>query len=652
MLLFAGLLAGMLLGAPDASAERRVALVVGNAHYTNAATLRNPRNDAGDMAETLKKLGFEVLLGLDLDEQNFAAKVEQFAQMLDDADVALFFYAGHGLQVNERNYLVSTNAKLGNPFLVAAETLDLEAIVRLMESKVPVNLVFLDACRNNPLRDTLERNLGAMKRSVVLGRGLARMEATSRDTLIAFSAAPGQEAADGNTRNSPFTASLLRHLPQPGLEVSVMLKEVTADVRRETRNTQRPQQLSDMSRTFYFVPPQAKVARVDVTAAPPPAASPPQEAPKPSPPTPATEDHSLEVAFWNAAQSAKECDAMRAYLQTFPNGIFVALAKLQERRLCKTAPPQAGPAAHPHVATLPPLPVPAIAAPAVRPTPPASPPRATAPASAAGSVTTPPPGRTPPTPAQQAMQVAPPPSPPRNQDASAKGTFRDCADCPAMINVAGGKFTMGSNEDRTEKPPHQVTVPPFALSQLPVTVGQWKRCLAAGACHAVTKGEDDEPMRNLSWNDTQQYIAWLSNLTGRQYRLPSEAEWEFAARGGSETRYWWGNALLQAHADCKGCGAPYDAHRPMKVMTFPANPLGFYAITGGVAQWVADCWHKDYDGAPAHGGAWVTSGCQERVLRGGSWMNDPSYLRTASRDHYDASVRYLTHGFRVARPPQ
>ena len=163
--------------------------------------------------------------------------------------------------MNEKNYLVSTNARLENEFLLSSETIELDAIVRLMESKAPINLVFLDACRNNPLAENLRRSLAALKRGAQLGRGLARMEARGRDTLIAFAAAPGQEANDGSERNSPFTAALLRHLPKPGLEVSVMLKEVAADVRRDTRNGQRPQQLSDMTQDVLLR--QARAARDD-----------------------------------------------------------------------------------------------------------------------------------------------------------------------------------------------------------------------------------------------------------------------------------------------------------------------------------------------------------------------------------------------------
>jgi len=152
LVVLAGVVCAVLATAASAQAERRVALVIGNSAYKHAATLRNPGNDANDVAEILKKVGFDVHLGLDLDQQGFARTIEQFARSLDDADVGLFFYAGHGLQMSEKNYLVSVNARLENEFLLSSETIELDAIVRLMESKVPVNLVFLDACRNNPLR--------------------------------------------------------------------------------------------------------------------------------------------------------------------------------------------------------------------------------------------------------------------------------------------------------------------------------------------------------------------------------------------------------------------------------------------------------------------------------------------------------------------
>src|SRR5207248_945365 len=190
LMMWLGVVAAVLLPA-GAQADRRVALVVGNAAYKNATTLRNPVNDATDVAGILKSLGFDVLLATNLDQQEFARTIDKFAHALDEADVGLFFYAGHGLQMNEINYLVSTNAKLESEFLLSSETIELDVIVRLMESKAAVNLVFLDACRNNPLAENLRRSLTSLKRAVNMGRGLARVEVSGRDTLVAFAAAPG-----------------------------------------------------------------------------------------------------------------------------------------------------------------------------------------------------------------------------------------------------------------------------------------------------------------------------------------------------------------------------------------------------------------------------------------------------------------------------
>ncbi len=135
----------------------------------------------------------------------------------------------------------------------------------------------------------------------------------------------------------------------------------------------------------------------------------------------------------------------------------------------------------------------------------------------------------------------------------------------------------------------------------------------------------------MSWADAQQFTAWLSQATQRPYRLPSEAEWEYAARGGTDTRYWWGNAMKPGLADCNGCGGPYQAVQPVKVGWFPANPFGLNDIGGGFAEWVEDCWHKDYVERRRMAPPWVGPDCQERVLRGGSWRNDPRYPSIKSR---------------------
>lgn len=218
-----------------------------------------------------------------------------------------------------------------------------------------------------------------------------------------------------------------------------------------------------------------------------------------------------------------------------------------------------------------------------------------------------------------------------------------------MVSLPGGSFMMGSNEDRSEKPLHRVTVRPFSIGRYLVTLGEWKDCVAAGACADLGGDDDRRPVINVSWTDAQKYAAWLARATNESYRLPSEAEWEYAARGGTDTKYWWGNHVALGMANCKGCGEPYDPHHPVRVGSFPPNPFGLYDMTGAVAEWVSDCWHPDYRGAPEDGSSWEGGDCPAHVLRGGSWQNDPSYLRAASRDQYDTGVRYITHGFRLAR---
>lgn len=224
---------------------------------------------------------------------------------------------------------------------------------------------------------------------------------------------------------------------------------------------------------------------------------------------------------------------------------------------------------------------------------------------------------------------------------------------PEMVNIPAGTFHMGSNEDSTEKPIHEVSIAAFSLARFPVTVREWNLCVTANVCKSIGSDMDGNlPAYNISWNDAQQYIDWLSQKTGNHYRLPTEAEWEYAARAGSKTNYWWGDAVVTGMADCKGCGSgAYDPKHPKKVGMYPPNAFGLYDMVGSVTEWVQDCWHRNYHGAPNNGSAWSSIDCREYVIRGGSWRNDSSYARSASREFYDASVRYATHGFRLAKSP-
>ena len=225
----------LLLTAPALTAER-VALVVGNAAYEQEiAALRNPVNDATAVAAALRRLGFEVIEGRDLDEETFYDKITAFDSAARSATMALFFYAGHGLQVDGRNYLAPVDLKLETRQDLKRGAIELATVLEVMRSET--NLVILDACRNNPLAGELARSLG-MNRAAVATRGLARVESAS-GTLIAYATEPGAVAADGTGKHSPYTAALLEHLETPGLSVQDLFTEVTASVLKRVRASGR-----------------------------------------------------------------------------------------------------------------------------------------------------------------------------------------------------------------------------------------------------------------------------------------------------------------------------------------------------------------------------------------------------------------------------
>ncbi|WP_408403191.1 formylglycine-generating enzyme family protein [Paraburkholderia sediminicola] len=223
-----------------------------------------------------------------------------------------------------------------------------------------------------------------------------------------------------------------------------------------------------------------------------------------------------------------------------------------------------------------------------------------------------------------------------------------------MIALPAGAFSMGSNtDDPSEKPVHHVTIgAPFAIGKYAVTVEQWNACATANACQKLTPESNTNkaaPARDLSWDDAQQYVKWLSKMTGKPYRLPTEAEWEYADRGGTTTTYWWGDQMRKGNANCKDCGDPWHKDGPETAGSFAPNPVGLYDMNGSVWEWVADCWHNSYQGAPADGHAWDSPSCDMRVIRGGSWREGGNYMLSATRFKYSASVRQSQDGFRVAK---
>jgi Caspase domain len=297
-----------------AVAEKRVALVVGNGAYTHATRLNNPVNDAKDVTEALKRLGFEVVQGNDVTNEKFDDLIQTFSSKLAGADIALFYYSGHGLQFDGANYLVPVDSKIEGVYALKKRAVIAQDVVNMMEREAKASLVFLDACRNNTLVRDLEQSLPAQNRTGSGARGLARM-AQSGNSLIAFAAAPNDVAADGTgSRNSPFTAAVLKHIETPNIVVPEMLTEVTADVTRATSNRQKPEVLSRLTTQVRLKPQLMSAAATPLPA---------------SIPTPSSNREDAARVAWETLHSSCDPDRLKLFRNRYGETYFGDLAQLR-----------------------------------------------------------------------------------------------------------------------------------------------------------------------------------------------------------------------------------------------------------------------------------------------------------------------------------
>jgi formylglycine-generating enzyme required for sulfatase activity len=248
--------------------------------------------------------------------------------------------------------------------------------------------------------------------------------------------------------------------------------------------------------------------------------------------------------------------------------------------------------------------------------------------------------------------------------------FKECERCPEMIIVPAGHFLMGAAQGEAastsdERPQHEVRfAKPFAIGRFPVTMSEWDACVAGGGCSYRPDdqgfGRGTQPVINMLWDDAREYVAWLSRSTGRAYRLASEAEREYAARGGTTTAYWWGDEFLPAQANCAPAKSELtlastgdEQHnspaRVLPVQSFAPNPWGLYQVHGNVYDWVEDCWNDNYDGAPSDGSAWIGGNCDRHVLRGGAYSRSAATARSAARLWSGSPNRMVYMSVRVAR---
>jgi formylglycine-generating enzyme required for sulfatase activity len=629
---------GTVCVASPASAERRVALVIGNSAYQHTSPLDNPRNDADLMAETLRVLGF-ALVGngaqVDLDKAAFDDILQKFGNQMVGADVALFYYAGHGVQVRGSNYLVPVNANPTREADVLLQAIDTSLVLAAMEgSGTKLNLVLLDACRNNPFAGRGLRGAEG---------GLAQMRAPE-GTLISYATQPGNVAYDGDKGHSPYTDALARTIRRAGLDLFQTFNEVGLSVMQTTGNSQQPWvSASPIKGTFHFV------ISGELTVTPPTAGR-----------------MSDAAEAWAATQNSTSIGVLEAFADRFGNTIYgrMARARIEELKRLTIAPIPGPPSSRVQTAEV---------APPVRPNFPC-----TSHSSTGVSLSS---------------RAAKPLSADEECALKPKDVFRECDKCPDMVMVPAGTFTMGSpaNEldgsDR-ERPQHVVTIgQPLAVGKFAVTVDQFAAFImethgqAGSSCRTLEGGKMEEragrswrdpgfpqtgvhPAVCINFADAEAYVDWLSMRTGKRYRLLTEAEWEYAARAGTTTRFFFGNdekslcrygngtdvtakARVPGLGPSASCNDGYAYTAP--VGSFLANAFGLYDMHGNVRQWVEDCFHASYAGAPADGSAWKSTDCAARVQRGGAWGYRPANLRSAYRDGIEPTLRRSFTGFRVAR---
>jgi formylglycine-generating enzyme required for sulfatase activity len=603
------------IGLTDAAlAQKRVALVIGNSAYKFAPALTNPKNDATDIAAALNKVGFQVIDGFDLDKAAFDRKVRDFAVALKGADVGVLFYAGHGMQVAGENYLVPIDAKAEDATALEFEMLRVAVIHRIMEQQTNTNILFLDACRDNPLARNLARSLGT--RSSTVGSGLARIE-SGVGTLISFSTQPGNVALDGEGRNSPFAGALAKQLATSNDDLHAMLIAVRMDVMQATQRKQVTWENSSLTGRFYFNPTGQTVSGGIVQ----------QQA-------------SEAERAWALTKDTTSVAALDAFIRRFGDTYYGDLAKVRLSELKQQADAAQQAAKQ----------------------------KAEADARADAE--------------RQRLAMLQQDNERKRAEEAAKqsatmsgmkpGTvFRDCPDCPEMVVLPAGEFMMGSPESEavrseSEGPRHKVSITkPFAVGRFEVTFDEWAACGSGGGCASNQSpsdkgwGRGKRPVINVSWNDATEYVTWLSKKSGKSYRLLTEAEWEYAARGVTKASaphppFATGANIGTDQANYNGQYAYLDAKKgvnrgkTVEVGSFPANAFGLHDMHGNAWEWAQDCYQKDYSGAPTDGSAVTTSNCDFHVLRGGSWDNHPASVRSAVRYWGVPSYSYFT-GLRVAR---
>ena len=670
-------------GSAETVAGARQALVVGNGRYS-AGRLPDALNDARAMAKKLESLGFHVRLMEDAAGSDLRRALDTLGRSGAKSQVVFFYFAGHTVNSSDQMMLLPVDAKVAGQDEPVPGAIAMDDVVKTLNrgQNQAAKLVVLDA---SPY-PRKSRFRGLQVSSVPF--------AAPPNFLIAHSNGMVPAKATG-PQLTVFTKELLNEIGAPNTSVNRMFEAVRVAVRDATHHSLVPWHSSSLADGVILAPragsdQDAQMVSRGIhvnTQQEPPHALLENRPPNGSETAQASgRSPEFEGALWNMVKESKNPADYEAYLEVFPKGQY---AKEARERISSLRSQQASK----------PAPKPAPAAPQVEamqaefdvvsPAHIRAGPNASASilgtaakgdqilvtgrvvgrdwyqvrtsdgatAYIASTLLRERPKAKPPSENTGPKVAVIPPRVKTEAPAMSSGEFRDCAQCPVMVRLPAGSFRMGSVKgDPSEQPAHTVRIAKaFAMGEYEVTIAEWKACVAAKGCSYMPDLKnvpDTAPMHKLSWKDVQEYLGWLKKITGKPYRLPSEAEWEYAARGGSEHKFWWGERMTVGMADCKDCGNAWHYQAPAPVTMSKANPFGLHGMSGGVWEWTEDCWNTDYDHTPRDGSAADRGDCTKRVLRGGSWRNDANSAYSASRFRYDYDVRYSTNGFRVARDLQ
>ncbi|MFN7695326.1 MAG: SUMF1/EgtB/PvdO family nonheme iron enzyme [Burkholderiales bacterium] len=637
LLLLLAITAALLAPAAAVAQGKRVALLIGNAAYT-VGPLRNPPNDVRVMNESLKALGFQTQVVLDANQNTMRRAVRDFGSRAEGADVALLYYSGHGTQALGENFLIPVQATIEKEADYEIEAISARGVLTQIAGARPkAAVVILDACRDNPLAATTKSTT----------KGLGRMEAPT-GTLIAFATAPGTTASD----EGHYARVLAQQLRKPGQEIVSVFRATAAEVLKLSNNKQDPR-ISEVSinEPLYLAGSQ-RPPGVQATVVPEPV------------------QPGLDLSDL-AGQAAQQAEAQRREQATLArmqgdfdkvaafSGTPALQAQAWERFLTAWTDAQA------------------------------------ATAGAEGTALR-----------QQAQQrrdqaQAQARDAARQPLQAAGGTgSKACPECPETVTLQPGSFQMGSPGSEVgrmsnEGPVRTVRIGyRLAVGKTHVTRGEFAAFVNASGyrteaeqgdgCFVFSGGKGEKkagtswrnpgfeqggshPVVCVSWNDAQAYVRWLNDRSPvNGWRLLTEAEYEYAARAGTTTRYWWGDD----HGNSQQCqfanGADQSAKRTWNprwatancddghaytapVGSFQANAWGLHDMAGNANSWTQDCFAPSYDGAPTDGSAVNPSSCSQRVLRGGSWVFTPQWSRSAFRFNDSPIFRNSYTGFRLAR---